>query len=522
MVAAAIAPGVVALGICCYQLSLPHILLGTTFGGNGPDDGVYLGVATRMVHGVLPYRDFDFLHPPGLPLLISPLTLLGRLIGTRDALVLARCLTALVAGLNSALAALVVRHRGTPTMAVAGFLMATYPLAVTADVSLLLEPYLVCFCLLGAVLLFRHGELASPGRIAWAGAALGFAGAIKVWAVFPAIAAVAVCVPLWRRAVRPLLVGVLLGFGIPVLPFFLAAPRAMLHDVISAQLGRSSTPIYALSIAQRLEKITGLSALPNLHATTGQAIALSIALAVVVVVVYTITGRRTSRVEWFAVAAVATVLTCMFLSPEFYDHYAYFPAAFGAVLLALCAGRIYDAAIHLLARWRPGGRTVWRAGVTLAVVLGAGGVLLVQQGTSFASNFLASSNDPSARVDATIPAGACVVTDYTTLLVDSNRFDPASPGCPALVDPFGMWITRDHGHPPPTPPPFPASFVAVWQQAFERADYVVLSVPLSDYIPWTLALDRYFEANYVLVSSQPHTYVYDHYTRHRLRKPRRG
>ena len=188
----------------------------------------------------------------------------------------------------------------------------------------------------------------------------------------------------------------------------------------------------------------------------------------------------------------------------------------------MCAGRVYEAGSRLLAGWRPGGRTVSRVGVTLAIVLGAGGVLLVQQGTSFASTYLASSYDPSGPVDATIPAGACVVTDYTSLVVDSNRFDPASPGCPALLDSFGMWITRDHGHPPPASPPFPASFVAVWQQAFERADYVVLSVHLSDYIPWTLALERYFEANYVLVSSQPHTYVYDHYTRHPTSQARRG
>ena len=245
---------------------------------------------------------------------------------------MARCLTAVVTGLNAALAALVVRHRGTATMATAGFLMAVYPMAVTADASLALEPYLVCFCLLAVVLLFRHGELASPGQIAWAGAALGFAGAIKVWAVFPVIAAVAVCVPRWRRAVRPLLVGVLLGFGVPVLPFFLAAPHALLHDVISAQLGRSSPGLDALSISQRLEKITGLSALPILHATTGEAIALSIALAIIVVMVYAVTGRHASRLEWFAVAAVATVLTGMFLSPEFYSYYAYFPAAFGARL----------------------------------------------------------------------------------------------------------------------------------------------------------------------------------------------
>jgi Flp pilus assembly protein TadD len=47
----------------------------------------------------------------------------------------------------------------------------------------------------------------------------------------------------------------------------------------------------------------------------------------------------------------------------------------------------------------------------------------------------------------------------------------------------------------------------------ERADYVVLSVPQSDYLPWTPDLVTWFNKNYLLVSSQPRTYVYNHFTR---------
>ena len=112
--------------------------------GNGYDDGVYLGAATRLVHGVLPYRDFDFVQPPGITLVMGPVALIGRLIGTRDAMAVARCFTAAVTGLNAALAALAVRDRGRTAMLVAGVSLALFPLAVAADQSLLLEPYLVC------------------------------------------------------------------------------------------------------------------------------------------------------------------------------------------------------------------------------------------------------------------------------------------------------------------------------------------------------------------------------------------
>ena len=42
------------------------------------DDGVYLGAAIRFVSGVLPYRDFVFVQPPGIVVLMSPVALLGR------------------------------------------------------------------------------------------------------------------------------------------------------------------------------------------------------------------------------------------------------------------------------------------------------------------------------------------------------------------------------------------------------------------------------------------------------------
>ena len=73
IVAAAVVPGLVALGVCAYQLSLPNVLFGYHYStGNPYDDGVYLGAALHLVNGVLPYRDFVLLHPPGITLLMTP------------------------------------------------------------------------------------------------------------------------------------------------------------------------------------------------------------------------------------------------------------------------------------------------------------------------------------------------------------------------------------------------------------------------------------------------------------------
>ncbi len=61
-----------ALAILSYQLGLPNVLFGLHgYNGDGYDDGVYLGAAIRFVNGVLPYRDFALLHPPGIVLLFE-------------------------------------------------------------------------------------------------------------------------------------------------------------------------------------------------------------------------------------------------------------------------------------------------------------------------------------------------------------------------------------------------------------------------------------------------------------------
>ena len=66
---------------------------------------------------------------------------------------------------------------------------------------------------------------------------------------------------------------------------------------------------------------------------------------------------------------------------------------------------------------------------------------------------------------------------------------------PGIVDPFGMWLSREYGAAPPcVSASFPqASSFAAWQGWLNQADYVVLSIPLSDYIPWTPKLIAAFQ-----------------------------
>ena len=69
-----------------------------------PDVAVYLGAAVRLVQGLLPYRDFVFVQPPGSILLLTPFGALARLAGTRDALAALRCVEPLLAAADVLLA----------------------------------------------------------------------------------------------------------------------------------------------------------------------------------------------------------------------------------------------------------------------------------------------------------------------------------------------------------------------------------------------------------------------------------
>jgi alpha-1,2-mannosyltransferase len=51
-----------------YQLTRPGYLLGVT----EYDDGVQFGDAMRLVGGVIPYRDFVVMQPPGSIVLMAP------------------------------------------------------------------------------------------------------------------------------------------------------------------------------------------------------------------------------------------------------------------------------------------------------------------------------------------------------------------------------------------------------------------------------------------------------------------
>ena len=474
-----------ALAVGAFQLAHPHVFSGELGYNLGYDDGVYLGAAMRFVHGAAPYRDFTIVHPPGIVYLLSPLALLSEVIGSRAALEIARVVTVLVTAVNVALVGYLVRSRGRVATAIASLALAAWPLTVAIDRTVELEPYLVLFTLIGAVLLVDGaGRLVTGRRLVWAGVWFGVAFDIKVWAVLPIAAAVIV---LHRpRAVLRFLAGVVTAVVVVCGPFFVIAPRAFWHDVVADQLGRHDSFV-TTTLGERLRLLTGVAGLPGAGTSTALAVAVLAAILAAAVYVFVLPSYRPAPVDLLALALWLVIALGMFASAGFFDHYAYFPAVGMAALIGVLV-----AGLRRTRRPRLGPALV---AVTALVVT----VLFVEQ-VRFAHRYLNEASDPSAGIAAAVPKGACVFDDFPTDLILADRYPADNLTCPQIADPFGLFLSDDDGRTPHLEPPaFNLDFVAKWQAWLERLDYVVLRIPFSDFVPFNRDLLTWFAANYHLV-----------------------
>ena len=474
-----------ALAVGAFQLAHPHVFGGELGYNLGYDDGVYFGAAMRFVHGAAPYRDFTIVHPPGIVYLLSPLALLSELVGSRAALEIARVMTVVVTATNVLLVGLLVRSRGRVAAAVASLALAVWPLTVAINRTVELEPYLVLFTLIGALLLVDGtGRLSTGRRLVYAGVWFGLAFDIKVWAVLPILAAVLV---LHRpRAVVRFLAGVAGAVLVVCGPFFALAPRAFWHDVVADQLGRHDTFV-STTLGERLRLLTGVSGLPGVGDSTALAVAVLVLIVLGAVASFVLTSRRPAPVDWLVLALWLVIGLGMFASAGFFDHYAYFPAVPMAALIGVVVAGVRR-------EWRPQLGPVFVAVAALVVA-----VLFVEQ-VRFAHRYVSEASDPSSGIASVIPPGACVFDDFPTDLILADRYPAGELDCPQIADPFGLFLAADDGRTPHLEPPaFNLDFVTMWQVWLERMDYVVLRIPFSDFVPFNRDLIEWFANNYHLV-----------------------
>lgn len=471
---------VVVLTVVAAGLRLYRLRFGYAHSVVDYDGGVYFGSSLQLVDGKLPYRDFVFVHPPVVTLLFTPVALAAKVIGTAQAMGLAKILTALAGAASVPLVGRLVRGRSPFAVTLACAVTALQGDAVASSYTLLLEPWLVLFCLIGAVLAFGGDGRARAGRpLLWAGVLFGVAAATKIWAVAPIVAVLLVCGSGRRRTY---LGGVALGFLVPVLPFLLAAPGAFVHEVFTVQIFRTSGGERTLE-SFRLLHLFGSPAPTGAEPSAGRT-ALLLAVAVLLAglsLAWLRTWRRATPLDRFGLAAAALVVAVLLVPDVFYWHY----AAFSTPFLAL-------AAAAPLAHLRSPGRRAFTALLAVAVL---GLAMAITHRELRPYRML---NDHVA-VDAVVREGACLVTSEASAAIAQDRYLSGDPGCPVLVDSFGTVLALTDGQAPSVAAVRDPRVRRFWLGLYRRADYLYLTRPKSPVVPNDPVLQAYLGEHFRLL-----------------------
>lgn len=418
----------VVVAVTAFLVRLSIALRGGGPGGSfGYDDGVYYGASTALLWGRVPYQDFVLLHPPGIMVVLAPFALLGRL--THDALGFeaARVLSMLVGSLNTVLVVRICRRSGLAAAGAGGLVYALWTPAVLSETTTRLEPWVSLGLLLALAILAHRPGLPSPRALVWAGAALGLAVSVKIWAVAPGVL---VLVWVWRRWGAPALgrtaLGVVAAGCLLDLPFLLAAPGQMLRMVVLDQLGRGRTSAGpAARVARTL--LSGASLSPDWTPGPLPAVVAAGVLAAVV-----LTCGRTRRGR-FALSLLGLEVAVLVLSPSFFSYYPAFAAPGVALVAASAVAGLDDR--RRRPSWRPVRLGRELVSLTLAVV-----VSLALLGTTLIdSRAVVSLPFPAADLAASAATSRCVTSDSPDALILTDVFGrDLRRGCRVPIDLTGI------------------------------------------------------------------------------------
>ena len=417
--------GLAAAAVGAFALAArlwPVVHGGGLSGLLGYDDGVYYSSADALLLGQVPYRDFLFLHPPGILVLLSPFTSLGWLTSDPTGFAAARLATIALGSVNAVLVTVNLRRFGLAAAVISGGSYAAWSRAVSAETTISLEPVVNCCVLVALLLLGRAGRQGPTVRAQWlAGVCLGVAVTVKIWGVVPLVV-----VLVWQyltAGVRPALC-LVAGAGTAIvaicLPFFALGPESMFRMVVTDQLGR---PTYRGTTLDRLESATGAELIRISPGPWPTVVAL-VLVACVMWAAATAWRRPDARLY---VALLAATTGALLLSPSYYDHYGAFVAP-GAALTTGVAGGVLSA--YLLERGRFA--TVGAVGAAAMVVTSLiVGIALQATGTRF----------PADRLRPVVAGKRCVMADSPAALIELDVLSATlTNGCDMLIDVTGLTL----------------------------------------------------------------------------------
>ncbi len=315
------------LWVSAFLLRLSQVHLA---GGVGAvmenDDGVYLGAALRTVGGSRPYRDFDFVHPPGIIYLLAPFAGLAELVGEPMAMHAARIAIAAVGATTTLLIYLTVAHVDARAGLLAGACYAVGAGALSGERTVMLEPVL-SFCLIASIYWLGN----SGRRQMLSGGLVGLAAVTKLW-MLP-IAPILLYV-VWRRhgrvAATRWLAAALVTVTVLVLPAVVLAGSGFFDQVFAYQFDRARAWHGWVPRAAHLAVVGDITRLIGLDEQRG------LAAIAVVLFLLSLVALWSSEGRIWAILTLATTAVVM-SGPAFFDHYAAFVAAPQAIALGFAA-----------------------------------------------------------------------------------------------------------------------------------------------------------------------------------------
>lgn len=494
--------GVSLLGLAAALF--PLVFLHASLIDYGYDGAVYVGASVQLANGVIPYRDFVLLHPPGISLILLPIALFTRLIGVRAVFGACNLITICAVAANCGMVARLLRPRSRLAALAGGVTLAFFPGLYLDDHTTKLEPFMLGAILLGLILLYPDARRPQRRRALAAGIMLGFAIAIKLWAIAPVLVVLAVVAWATRDVFARFVRGLLIGVGVPLAPFVFVAPRQFFHDVITTQMARGLGQIESVGVEKRLAYLAqySLGAFPHVEVA---------ATALVVVVAGTFVAMRRWVTPFDGTVIMALLVAIGVLLPpvEFYSYYSYFPEVF----LALTVGSASALVVEGLFRSRTSVRS--RAWWGYRWLAAAGALFVVTAVLARGADTLDRQTVPAEAVSApveaiqlAIPAGSCVVTNDPFLVMIANRFLSNERDCPVIIDPYGTWLAAAPEYPPPNPPSFVPGLVTQWRTWFSVSQYVIITHSNQNFIPWTPTLRNWFSANFRLCRAVGNVDVY--------------
>jgi alpha-1,2-mannosyltransferase len=385
------------------------------------DDAVYFSGAQHLIAGDLPYRDFLFLHPPGILVLLAPFAELSRVMTDSWSFAAAKLFFVAIGVANTVLVARLLRPYGIVAIVAGAGLYAVWSAPAFVERTVYLEPLLNLVLLLVLWLLSRDGV--TLRWIALAGALLGSATAIKVWAG-PEVLAVAGWLLLVRgwRAAGAWVGGASAAFLLWVGPFFALAPAQMYDQVILDQLQR---PAEGFGRVEFVRYFAGLEGLPQISQRLPEwafvAAAAPVAAAIVVAV-----WHAEPRVRLWALLLTVQVAELL----AFQIHFATYTAFVAPTLCLLVGFTVARAAIALQVPLR---RAAFAAGFVILAVLAMSSVRLAAKQLSFPHNVASRFATLHRCVWAREPA--------ILILADAN-LRQIEGGCEQWVDPYGQILDR--------------------------------------------------------------------------------